>query len=47
MPGSTPRENQALLDAINRAYNDPLTREELLQQQAMRNKQRRLMEQEW
>ncbi|HET9209616.1 MAG TPA: ribbon-helix-helix protein, CopG family [Thermoanaerobaculia bacterium] len=40
-------ESQALLDAINRAYDDYPDKEEVAQREAMRSKQRRLMEGEW
>ncbi len=40
-------ESQALLDAINRAYDDSPNQEESAQLKAMRIKQRRLMEGEW
>jgi predicted transcriptional regulator len=40
-------ESQALLDAINRAYDDSPDQEEITERKAMRNKQRRLMEGEW
>jgi hypothetical protein len=46
MTGSKARESQALLDAINRACDDSLSQEEVIQQQAMRIKQRRLVERE-
>ena len=40
-------ESQALLDAINRACDDPPDPEEEAGQRVMRSKQRRLMEGEW
>jgi metal-responsive CopG/Arc/MetJ family transcriptional regulator len=40
-------ESQVLLDAINRACEGSSAEEALPQRQAMRNKQRRLVEGEW
>ncbi|HSG39174.1 MAG TPA: CopG family transcriptional regulator [Thermoanaerobaculia bacterium] len=41
------QESQALLEAINRAYDDQPDPEEQTRQQAMKDKQRRLMDGEW
>ena len=40
-------ESQALLDAINRAYDDSPDQEEVIRERGMRDKQRRLVEGEW
>ena len=40
-------EGQALLDAINRAYDDSPDQEEVVRGQGMRDKQRRLVDGEW
>jgi Arc/MetJ family transcription regulator len=46
MRGDVPTANRALLEAINRACDEP-DPDEVARQRAMRDKQRRLMEGEW